>query len=357
MFIYTNVRSRSRTCRPKSDKSVGDPVRHSFYHPSAIYVSISYNNALFATYSSAQLLLAGSRLLFSTVWLSFSSIPSLFLFFLVLFVLITFIHQLYLNPCLICLISSQMVAAIVYKFRNIHLDRSLMRFSPPSSPVPDQCLHCPTRSALWLSVPSSRRSAHHSPASHSACPALSPCSTGLLPCPDQITPPAAGAAGSTRSSDTYSSNSSQSSINTFSATTTIPHAPPPRPPPRCRPKSCATIDDATLNPKPVNPPPLPAHRPNAGSLPDSEPSQPRISNRLSQQPPPKQDSPAERKSLGSSKLPPPPTRTIALGDKLPPARRHAGSASRPPFSRSTTSRAPPPAIRCRIPADHRSARR
>ena len=144
--------------------------------------------------------------------------------------------------------------------------------------------------------------------------------------------PPAGAAGSTRSSDTYSSNSSQSSIDTFSATTAIPRAPPPRPPPRCRPKSCATVDDATLNPKPVNPPPLPTRRPNAGSLPDSEPSQPRISNRLSQQPPPKQDSPAERKSLGSSKLPPPPTRTIALGDKLPPARRHAGSGSTPPFS-------------------------
>ena len=128
-----------------------------------------------------------------------------------------------------------------------------------------------------------------------------------------------------------SSNSSQSSIDTFSAATTRP--PPPRPPPRSRAKSIATVDDATLTPKSiiVNPPPLPTRRPNnASSLPDSE--QPSASKRQSQQPAPKPDSPAERKSLGSSKLPPPPMRTIALGDKLPPARRHAGSASTPPFS-------------------------
>jgi hypothetical protein len=36
---------------------------------------------------------------------------------------------------------------------------------------------------------------------------------------------------------------------------------------------------------------------------------------------------AERKALGASKLPPPPTRTIALGDKLPPARRPSTPSS------------------------------
>ena len=152
----------------------------------------------------------------------------------------------------------------------------------------------------------------------------------LIPAPTSTRkpPPPRPSAGS---SDPYSSNSSQSSIDTFTATTTTTtqRAPPPRPPPRSRPKSAATADEATLNPKSTNPPPLPTRRPNAASsLPDAEPPQPRISNRLSQQPLPQ----SERKSLGSSKLPPPPTRTIALGDKLPPARRHAGSASSPPFS-------------------------
>ena len=159
----------------------------------------------------------------------------------------------------------------------------------------------------------------------------------LIPAPPSTRKPAPPKPPATRSSDTYSSNSSQSSIDTLGTTSSIQRAPPPRPPPRSRPKSSAPLDDPTssptLNPKLIsNPPPLPTRRP--GPPPDSEPSTttqtppPRISNRLSQQI--KQDSPAERRSLGSSKLPPPPTRTIALGDKLPPARRPAGGS--PPFS-------------------------
>ena len=60
-----------------------------------------------------------------------------FFFLAVLFVLMTLIyrkHPLYLNPRLIYLIFSQIVAALVYTFRNVLLDRFLFRFAPPSSP-------------------------------------------------------------------------------------------------------------------------------------------------------------------------------------------------------------------------------
>ncbi|KAG6846441.1 hypothetical protein H0H93_013933, partial [Arthromyces matolae] len=111
------------------------------------------------------------------------------------------------------------------------------------------------------------------------------------------------------------------------------------------------------------PPPLPLRRAGVASEDALAPS-PRLPSRSNFSIPPHLgiiDSPSasptsatlERKALGSARLPPPPTRTIALGDKLPAPRRPStpdfsdedsgeeeeGLSSLPDFSR--TSRRPP----------------
>ncbi|KAF8629469.1 hypothetical protein AX15_003431 [Amanita polypyramis BW_CC] len=188
----------------------------------------------------------------------------------------------------------------------------------------------------------------------------------LIPIPVRKPPPPKLPAA-VNSLDSHLGNSSQSSIDSASvassgaSTSSIQRPPPPRPPPRSRPKAFTVEGDSfitsapILYPKSLSPPPLPSRRPNTVPLPDLEPSPlpssalppppPRIatkSQHSSPQLPPtisavlKQDSlitqssASERKSLGSSKHLPPPTRTIALGDKLPPVRRPAGGS--PPFS-------------------------
>ncbi|KAF8905753.1 Endonuclease/exonuclease/phosphatase [Gymnopilus junonius] len=118
--------------------------------------------------------------------------------------------------------------------------------------------------------------------------------------------------------------------------------PPPRPPPRNRisispNKYEHSYMSASLPVgKQTSPaPPLPVRRstvqvtdippPSASGTPPHLPSRSQIS-------PPNgngSESPVttERKTFGASKLPPPPTRTIALGDKLPPPRRSADPSS------------------------------
>lgn len=109
---------------------------------------------------------------------------------------------------------------------------------------------------------------------------------------------------------------------------------PPRPPPRHHLSVSPNNKDRTQK---------------ASSLPTSKFTSPppalpvRRSTILSQDPPPASSLPPplptrsqlntpevaaiERKAFGSNKLPPPPTRTIALGDKLPPPRRPASPSS------------------------------
>lgn len=102
---------------------------------------------------------------------------------------------------------------------------------------------------------------------------------------------------------------------------------PPRPPPR--PKIHRTIDKSD-SPSSASstqtPPPLPVRRAAASPLEGAEqPPPPRLPNRpayMAQEAHAVSSYPTlERKPVGLGRLPPPPTRTIALGEKLPPARR------------------------------------
>ena len=103
---------------------------------------------------------------------------------------------------------------------------------------------------------------------------------------------------------------------------------PPRPPPRNQSSISpggvepALISSSAPNLKPfASPPPLPVRR--GANISPEEPSPgfmpPPLPSRSQLVPPSNGD--IERKPLGTSKLPPPPTRTIALGDKLPPPRQ------------------------------------
>lgn len=111
--------------------------------------------------------------------------------------------------------------------------------------------------------------------------------------------------------------------------------PPPRPPPR--PRHFDVSASLPVTPKTtISPPPLPVRR-GTVILPEETqagPPPPRLPGRP-QQPlipaynqEPRGNSPnGDRRSLGSSRLPPPPTRTIGPGDKLPPARRPTSPSS------------------------------
>ncbi|KAJ7983108.1 Endonuclease/exonuclease/phosphatase [Mycena polygramma] len=139
-----------------------------------------------------------------------------------------------------------------------------------------------------------------------------------------------------------SQTSSESDLNV-----TTQRVPPPRPPPRHR--SPAKLESI--------PPPLPIRR-NTAAPEDLVPGPPRLPVR----PPitiplpdtvvsslPTTPTTAERKMLGASRLPPPPTRTIALGEKLPPARRPPSPSS----DEESSDEAPAPDL----PDSSRSSRR
>ncbi|KAF4602682.1 hypothetical protein EYR40_005898 [Pleurotus pulmonarius] len=127
-------------------------------------------------------------------------------------------------------------------------------------------------------------------------PALPPRKATLLPT----------SSNSSLSSFDSSPHSSRTSSESDPFPARSPFASPPRPPPRPR---------VTLEPSPLpSAPPLPMRR---GTLAVKEEGTP-------------PDSPATstpRKVLGTGKLPPPPTRTIAVGDKLPPAKRPPAGGS------------------------------
>ncbi|KAJ7618483.1 Endonuclease/exonuclease/phosphatase [Roridomyces roridus] len=109
----------------------------------------------------------------------------------------------------------------------------------------------------------------------------------------------------------------------------VSRVPPPRPPPR--------QTKIVESPASLTPPPLPSRRSTVPPAEDLVPVPPRLPARPPVAIPVNIDlisSPAsappiatERKGVGAGRLPPPPTRTIALGDKLPPPRRHSSLSS------------------------------
>ncbi|KAF7301001.1 IPPc domain-containing protein [Mycena indigotica] len=126
---------------------------------------------------------------------------------------------------------------------------------------------------------------------------------------------------------THNHQRTSSSQTSSEGDTTVSRLPPPRPPPRHRSPPKLVESSATMIP-----PPLPNRRPTAVLVeePTSYLPPPRLPARPAVTVPnPDLDSSssastpttAERKAFG--RLPPPPTRTIALGEKLPPARRPA----------------------------------
>jgi len=122
--------------------------------------------------------------------------------------------------------------------------------------------------------------------------------------------------GAHYSDSSQTSNDSDASLPPPVRTNILP---PPRPPPRSRTLSPHSVDhpitsSSVPNPKVTSPPPLPIRRSTA--LPP-DPN--------TQMPPPLPNRPIgadlDRKPTGLHRHPPPPTRIIALGDRLPPPRR------------------------------------
>ena len=113
----------------------------------------------------------------------------------------------------------------------------------------------------------------------------------------------------------YSSDPSHSS-SPISRSPRAATVPPPPPPPRHHHTPASPRISSVPNTK-QSPPPLPVRRGTNASPDGSIP--PPLPTRSQFVLPSNGD--GERKLLGASKLPPPPTRTIALGDKLPPPRR------------------------------------
>ena len=102
----------------------------------------------------------------------------------------------------------------------------------------------------------------------------------------------------------------------------VPPPPPPRP--KIHRNTMNTDSPSSSSSSAIQtPPPLPIRRTTAAPLEDTiQPPPPRLPVRPTTVVPEMTTSPlTERKSSGLGRLPPPPTRTIALGEKLPPARR------------------------------------
>ncbi|KAF8075794.1 Endonuclease/exonuclease/phosphatase [Lyophyllum atratum] len=138
----------------------------------------------------------------------------------------------------------------------------------------------------------------------------------------------------------HSAHSSESSLATSEAdlSASSKSSLPPRPPSRfMTPASPAGFETspASSSSNLAPPPRLPLRRSTAS--PPEENTPPRLPIRpqvaipshvsLPDSPVPSPISATDRKPLGSARLPPPPTRTIALGDKLPPARRAQSPSS------------------------------
>ncbi|KAF5371467.1 hypothetical protein D9615_009590 [Tricholomella constricta] len=140
-----------------------------------------------------------------------------------------------------------------------------------------------------------------------------------------------------------SAHSSESSVTTSDSDLSTSSLPlpksslPPRPPSRFRRPASPATYEAPFTTSPASssstlgPPPLPVRRSTiAQSEEIASGTPPRLPIRplaipahigLPDSPNPSPTSAMDRKPLGSGRLPPPPTRTIALGDKLPPPRR------------------------------------
>ncbi|KIK91255.1 hypothetical protein PAXRUDRAFT_13877 [Paxillus rubicundulus Ve08.2h10] len=229
-----------------------------------------------------------------------------------------------------------------------HSEPNILAPSPPSLPA----RHPPPRplnSALFaredsLELPSSSNSSQHSPFSDEE----SEISEVSLP---PAVPPRKlrGSFGNTQTTTTYpngvhathherkSSGSSSESLSSLSPSSKP--KPPPRHglqvPPRSLPRHHGTheapvTNSTTTTPMPAVAPSLPSRRlvtPDE-SMSDIQSPAPPLPARLpstssnnSTTLEPASPLIGDRKPLGNSKLPPPPTRTIALGDKLPPVRR------------------------------------
>lgn len=159
---------------------------------------------------------------------------------------------------------------------------------------------------------------------------------------------------STTSLGTQSSDSSQTSSESDLNKPTAPPpknprltvVPPPRPPPRHRssafpisissePSSSSSSLPSSTSTTIAPPPPLPFRRNTVAQIDELPLGPPRLPIRPQLAIPsyvgpiesPTSSPGFDRKSIGLGKLPPPPTRTIALGDKLPPARRPPSPSS------------------------------
>ncbi|KAG5650559.1 hypothetical protein H0H81_011820 [Sphagnurus paluster] len=118
-----------------------------------------------------------------------------------------------------------------------------------------------------------------------------------------------------------------------------PSLPPPPPPRLRRPISPGLFDSSSASasspslPSLITPPPLPVRRSTVAQLEEISPGPPRLpvrplaipSHISPESPGPSPTS--DRRTFGSSRLPPPPTRIIGLGDKLPPPRRPPSPSS------------------------------
>ncbi|GLB33204.1 putative inositol polyphosphate phosphatase, catalytic domain [Lyophyllum shimeji] len=144
-----------------------------------------------------------------------------------------------------------------------------------------------------------------------------------------------------RGSSTRSSESSMTTSENDHSSTSRSSL-PPRPPSRYRSPAPPAVFEAPLSTSPASsspngvPPPLPIRRstvspPEEGSTPPRLPSRPQVAIPahvgIHDSPASSPTSATERKPLGSARLPPPPTRTIGLGDKLPPPRRPPSPSS------------------------------
>ncbi|CAL1701914.1 unnamed protein product [Somion occarium] len=127
---------------------------------------------------------------------------------------------------------------------------------------------------------------------------------------------------SSQSTSDNESNSTDPSPVASSSSLSVNSRLPPKPPPRHH----ASLPQHQPSPQSsVSPPPLPARKATAEQTPSRRPNPSPDAVSTASGLTASLVSPPERKTFGS--LPPPPTRTIALGDKLPPPRRPVASGS------------------------------
>lgn len=269
-----------------------------------------------------------------------------------------------------------------------HSDHDLVDLHPPA--LPPRHAHTTDSSRVALFSPTFMNRKDHMPSSRvemnspfldaaesdSEKEASRPSAPPSLP-PRRIPPPVTlvingSASDNSRyqsSENTMSSDSSLMSTESddTSMETHFPKcpAPPPRPsvvvppPPPPRPKTYRSgfnTDSPSSASSVQIPPPLPIRRSTAAPLEDTIQSNPppRLPVRPTTVVPELTTSPtAERKPTGLGRLPPPPTRTIALGEKLPPARRPQTPSSDEESGDETDSRSGTD----QLPDSSRSSRR